>query len=198
MWNCPHMNATKPLWWLVRWWLGTSQVTSHYLNQWWLDYWSIYASSLGLNEFMYNVWIHGFISIWCCQICLTSNKAIIFFHLKLDVNITAFTINMFPVFVEVTTFRLTMSQSYFLTGHVSPEIIEHDQSVCPLSPSLHLTFKWGGTTFAVIDREIINSGIHGMSSFWRNFHHWLTTCLLHVAPPFVNRILNNSWAVGLT
>ena len=25
----------------------------------------------------------------------------------------------------------------------------------------------------------------------------LTTCLLHVGPPFGNRILNNSWAVGL-
>ena len=25
-----------------------------------------------------------------------------------------------------------------------------------------------------------------------------TTCLLHVGPPFGNRILNNSWAVGLT
>ena len=26
----------------------------------------------------------------------------------------------------------------------------------------------------------------------------LTTCLLHVGPPFGNRILSNSWAVGLT
>ena len=26
----------------------------------------------------------------------------------------------------------------------------------------------------------------------------LTTCLLHVVPPFGNRLLNNSWAVGLT
>ena len=26
----------------------------------------------------------------------------------------------------------------------------------------------------------------------------LTTCLLHVGPPFENRILKNSWAVGLT
>ena len=32
-----------------RWWLGAGQATSHYLNQWWLDYQSIYAS-LGLNE----------------------------------------------------------------------------------------------------------------------------------------------------
>ena len=28
--------------------------------------------------------------------------------------------------------------------------------------------------------------------------HGLTTCLLHVGPPFGNRFLNNSWAVGLT
>ena len=30
-------------------WLVTDKVTSHYLNQWWLVYWHIYAS-LGLNE----------------------------------------------------------------------------------------------------------------------------------------------------
>ena len=28
--------------------------------------------------------------------------------------------------------------------------------------------------------------------------HGLTTCLLHVGPPFGNRLLNNSWAIGLT
>ena len=32
-----------------RWWLGADQATSHYLNQWWLDYRRKYAS-LGLNE----------------------------------------------------------------------------------------------------------------------------------------------------
>ena len=32
-----------------RQWLGADQATSHYLNQWWLIYWRIYAS-LGLNE----------------------------------------------------------------------------------------------------------------------------------------------------
>ena len=32
-----------------RWWLGAVQATSHYLNQWWLVYWRIYAS-LGLSE----------------------------------------------------------------------------------------------------------------------------------------------------
>ena len=32
-----------------RWWFGAYQATSHYLNQWWLDYRAIYAS-LGLNE----------------------------------------------------------------------------------------------------------------------------------------------------
>ena len=32
-----------------RLWLGSSQATSHYLNQWWLVYWRIYAS-LSLNE----------------------------------------------------------------------------------------------------------------------------------------------------
>ena len=32
-----------------RYWLGGVQATSHYLNQWWLAYWRIYAS-FGLNE----------------------------------------------------------------------------------------------------------------------------------------------------
>ena len=31
-------------------WLGDNQVTSHYLNRWWIIYWRIYAS-LGLNKF---------------------------------------------------------------------------------------------------------------------------------------------------
>ena len=33
----------------LRQWLGTYQATSHYLIQWWLVYWRVYAS-LGLNE----------------------------------------------------------------------------------------------------------------------------------------------------
>ena len=36
---------------LFRKWLGAGQATSHYLNQWWLVYWRLYAS-LGLNELM--------------------------------------------------------------------------------------------------------------------------------------------------
>ena len=47
-----------------RQWLGTDKATSHYLNQWWLDYWRIYAS-LGPNELTeFRAWIsnynHGF------------------------------------------------------------------------------------------------------------------------------------------
>ena len=34
---------------LVQLMVGAYQATSHYLNQWWFDYWSTYAS-LGLNE----------------------------------------------------------------------------------------------------------------------------------------------------
>ena len=36
------------------WWLGAVQAPSHYLNQWWLVYWRMYAS-LGINE-LTNVW----------------------------------------------------------------------------------------------------------------------------------------------
>ena len=41
-------------------WLGAYQATSHYLNQWWLDYRCIYAS-LGLNE-LTDAFIHDEIS----------------------------------------------------------------------------------------------------------------------------------------
>ena len=39
-------------------WLGDDQATSHYMNQWWLDYRRVYAS-LGLNELKYTFSIHG-------------------------------------------------------------------------------------------------------------------------------------------
>ena len=37
-------------------WLGTFQATTHYLNQWWLVHWRIYAS-LGLNELIHHGWL---------------------------------------------------------------------------------------------------------------------------------------------
>ena len=44
-------------------WLGAGQATSHYLNQWWLVYWRIYAS-LGLNKLTPTVCSrHGFRNI---------------------------------------------------------------------------------------------------------------------------------------
>ena len=49
-----------------RWWLGAGQATSHYLNQWWLVYWRIYAS-LSLNEL--TVW-----SMWLIYVSNGSGK----------------------------------------------------------------------------------------------------------------------------
>ena len=46
-WSFPRVQLTIFQHWF-RLWLGTGQATSHYLNQWWLLYWCIYAS-LGLN-----------------------------------------------------------------------------------------------------------------------------------------------------
>ena len=45
-------------------WLGAYQATSHYLNQWWLVYWCIYAS-LSLNELkvIFEMQIHSSYSI---------------------------------------------------------------------------------------------------------------------------------------
>ena len=47
----PRVQLTISQHWF-RWWLGADQATSHYLNQWWLIYWRIYAS-LGLNELIF-------------------------------------------------------------------------------------------------------------------------------------------------
>ena len=48
-WNIfPRVQLTIFQHWL-RWWLGADQAASHYLNQWWLFYWRMYAS-LGINE----------------------------------------------------------------------------------------------------------------------------------------------------
>ena len=49
----------------IRWWLGADQATSHYLNQWWLDYRRIYAS-LGLNELIFiRHWSKWKVSVRC-------------------------------------------------------------------------------------------------------------------------------------
>ena len=48
-------------------WLGAVQATSHYLNQWWLVYWHIYAS-LGLNELVQiNAWQVPLHNLWIKQ-----------------------------------------------------------------------------------------------------------------------------------
>ena len=44
-------------------WLGAVQATSHYLNQWWLDYWRIFVS-LGLNELRTTLWLFKTICHW--------------------------------------------------------------------------------------------------------------------------------------
>ena len=49
-------------------WLGAVQATSHYLNQWWLDYRRIYAS-LGLNELMMQ-YSTGIIDLGCQKMSL--------------------------------------------------------------------------------------------------------------------------------
>ena len=59
--------------WFMQW-LGTDQVTSHYMNQWWLDYRCIYAL-LGLNELnrshikiMCITWSQGMLLLVCLLI----------------------------------------------------------------------------------------------------------------------------------
>ena len=39
----PRVQLTLFQHWFI-WWCGADQATSHYLNQWWLVYWHIYAS----------------------------------------------------------------------------------------------------------------------------------------------------------
>ena len=47
-----------------RWWLGADQMTSHYLDQWWLVYGCIYVS-LGINELtkLQSTFGHGWVII---------------------------------------------------------------------------------------------------------------------------------------
>ena len=63
----PWVQLTLFLHWF-RQWLGAGQPTSHYLDQWWLVYWRIYAS-LSLNEFTHfasgnAVWWHRTLPIF--------------------------------------------------------------------------------------------------------------------------------------
>ena len=41
-----------------RYWLGTDKATSHYMNQWWLVYWRIYAS-FRFNELIIQCWVNA-------------------------------------------------------------------------------------------------------------------------------------------
>ena len=64
----PRVQLTIFHYWF-RQWLGADRVTSHYLNQWWLDYRRIYAS-LGLNElkhFQRNIYTHGLCFFYVVQ-----------------------------------------------------------------------------------------------------------------------------------
>ena len=53
-------------------WLGADQATSHYLNQWWLNYRRIFAS-LGLIELTKPLIFHWF-SVWLWHIWFLSNE----------------------------------------------------------------------------------------------------------------------------
>ena len=55
--------------------LGADQATSHYLRQWWLAYWRIYAS-LGLNELrrLPHVWLPYFCLQCACSLHYISPK----------------------------------------------------------------------------------------------------------------------------
>ena len=73
----------------IRWWLGADQATSHYLNQWWLGYWCIYASP-GLNELKFRQ---------------------IFFHVSLAIN--DFTRPSVPDDVNYNTLRPRQNGRHF-------------------------------------------------------------------------------------
>ena len=66
----PRVQLTISQHWF-RQWLGADRATSHYLDQWWLDYRRIYAS-LGLNELRcytaVSRHIHIRLDAWNCQL----------------------------------------------------------------------------------------------------------------------------------
>ena len=76
--------------------------------------------------------------------------------------------------------------------------------VCAIPNKPYLWNKWASCTTLDDFFVIINmTKLSKQPSYrWFQSHDayvtWLTTCLLHVGPPFGNRFLNTSWAVGLT
>ena len=69
----------------VRYWLGTDQVTSHYLTNYGIVYWRIYAS-LGLNELM-------------CGVCNNALQSIL-----ISVNTVSFDVILMWLLVEIHWF----------------------------------------------------------------------------------------------
>ena len=65
----PMVHLTISQHWF-RQWLGAGQVTSHYLNQWWLMFWRMCAS-LGLNELNFSIY-HTVGSVALHEYCVIS------------------------------------------------------------------------------------------------------------------------------
>ena len=114
-----------------RWWLGTDRATSHYLKQWWLVYWRIYASLICVTR---PQWVKTLIFV--SPLCFTTdgrNAGDIFMGGH----------RAFVMIRTVSNYVLIISEIWTLcTMHVIPQTYPsphgYSKSLCPL---LILLFK---------------------------------------------------------
>ena len=95
------------------------------------------------------------------------------------------------ILIYVLCIRLCLGYAHSCMKNIPVSVTLYQSSKCTntilivMTVPYDVTFCWGVSGFA----------IDCPCGVWC---HGLTTCLLHVGPPFGNRILKNSWAVGLT
>ena len=133
-----------------RYWLGAVQATSHYMNQWWLFYWRIYAS-LGLNEL--------------------NDQAIHFMHL---VNVSQHWMMM------VWCYSTKTSTNTVLISHRSVSKLAEVMACCPMAPSHYLNRFWlivskvqWHSSEGIFARDALANKISFKFSYWK-FHSNLT------------------------
>ena len=139
-------------------WLGAAQVTSHYLNQWWLNYRPIYAS-LGLNELKRNS------KNWFWWIDVN--------HLPIHFRVDSLAPGQ--SYDCSSTSIATLKDMGKLRNHLTT--IKHNKAQkmhnhCKRNVFIVMKFSSLTTTKHNKAQKCTIIEIE-MSSFWWNFHHWL-------------------------
>ena len=151
----PRAQLTLEHW--FRKWLGADQATSHYLNQWWLVYWRIFAS-LGLIE----------LTILCFSFCYTC----IMIH------------NLACRFLVTLVFMYKLGHHWFrqcFVAFLAPShhlnqwwFVNHalwTSAKFQLKLSWKKKYIWKISTILLWPQCVVHWNVN--VSFWWNFHHWL-------------------------